>query len=219
MARFFDILLAGIALLILSPILLIVIVILRFTGENKIFYFQERVGKKEKIFSLIKFVTMVENSEEIGGDVTIKNDPRILPFGSFLRNSKINELPQLINIIIGDMSIVGFRPQTKNSFNLFSDSSRIKISENRPGLTGIGSLYFSNEEELLDAKKGRDINFYESIIVPYKENLEIWWCLNNNIGNYFYCIFLTALAVFVNRSLVEKLLWKSLPKPPEELTI
>ena len=177
MARFFDILLAGIALLMLSPLFFIVIIILRFTGENKIFYFQERVGKKEKIFSLIKFVTMVENSEEIGGDVTIKNDPRILPVGSFLRNSKINELPQLINIIIGDMSIVGFRPQTKNSFNLFSDSSRIKISENRPGLTGIGSLYFSNEEELLDAKEGRDINFYESIIVPYKENLEIWWCL------------------------------------------
>ena len=89
MARFFDILLAGIALLMLSPLFFIVIIILRFTGENKIFYFQERVGKKEKIFSLIKFVTMVENSEEIGGDVTIKNDPRILPFGSFLRNSKI----------------------------------------------------------------------------------------------------------------------------------
>lgn len=217
MVRFFDILFSSTAFLIVSPIFFIVIIILRFTGENKVFYLQERIGKEEKIFKLIKFVTMVENSEEIGGDVTVKNDPRILPFGSFLRNSKINELPQLINIIVGDMSVVGFRPQTKNSFNLFSDSSRKKISKNRPGLTGIGSLYFSNEEELLDSQKGRDINFYETIIVPHKENLEIWWCKNNNLVTYFYCIFLTALAVFVSRSLVERLLWESLPEPPEEL--
>ena len=217
MVRFFDILFSSIAFLIVSPIFFIVIIILRFTGENKVFYLQERIGKDEKTFQLSKFVTMVENSEEIGGDVTVKNDPRILPFGSFLRNSKINELPQLINIIVGDMSVVGFRPQTKNSFNLFSNSARIRISKSRPGLTGIGSLYFSNEEELLDSEKGRDINFYESIIVPHKENLEIWWCENNNLGTYFYCIFLTALAVFVNRSLVESLLWKSLPEPPEEL--
>ena len=113
MERFFDILFSGIAILILSPLFIVVILILRFTGEGEIFFLQDRIGKGGNKFKLFKFVTMIKNSPDMGtGTITIKNDPRILPFGKFLRKTKINELPQLLNIFFGDMCIIGPRPLT-----------------------------------------------------------------------------------------------------------
>ena len=118
MDRFFDILLSSLAISFFSIILLPVIIILRLTGEGEIFYLQKRIGKNNKEFYLLKFATMLKNSSKMqNGTVTIKNDPRVLPFGKFLRKSKINELPQLFNILKGDMSIIGPRPQTPNYFN------------------------------------------------------------------------------------------------------
>lgn len=219
MTRFFDIFFSSLAILALSPFLIPIMIVLRLTGEGKVFYFQERVGLKGKTFRLIKFATMLENSENMGsGDVTIKNDPRILPFGRFLRNSKINELPQLFNIFVGDMSVVGFRPQTPKSFNLYSVNGRKIISKNKPGLTGAGSIIFSNEEELLDSDSGKGMDFYHNIVVPYKEDLEIWWTDKASIQNYFYAIFLTIVALLSSRNILKKMLWKDLPKPPRELS-
>ena len=105
--RLLDLIIASIAIVLLSPLLLTVSIILKFTGEGEVFYVQERIGFKNEKFNIIKFATMVKNSPNIGaGEITINNDPRVLPIGKFLRKSKINELPQLWNILIGNMSLV-----------------------------------------------------------------------------------------------------------------
>ena len=130
MIRLFDIFFSGIALLILSPIFLVLILVLKFSGEGKIFFLQERVGKSGTYFKLFKFVTMIENSSNLGtGTITIENDPRILPLGHFLRKTKLNELPQLLNVFLGDMSVIGPRPQTKRCFNAFPEVSKAAIKK------------------------------------------------------------------------------------------
>ena len=117
MQRVFDIFFSGIALILLLPILLPLMFILRVTGEGEIFFLQNRVGLGGRYFRIFKFATMLKDSPNIGsGTVTVKNDPRILPMGEFLRKTKLNELPQLINIFSGAMSIIGPRPQTQRFF-------------------------------------------------------------------------------------------------------
>ena len=117
MERFFDVIFSGLALLVLSPLLVPIVLILMFSGEGEIFFFQERIGKDGKVFKLFKFATMLKDSPNIGtGTVTMKGDPRILPVGKFLRKTKINELPQLLNIFFGDMSVIG--PQTTDFSNI-----------------------------------------------------------------------------------------------------
>jgi len=148
--RFIDILIASIALVILSPILLPVILILSITGEKEVFYFQKRIGYLNKPFDIYKFATMLRNSPNMGtGEITLRNDPRVTSFGKFLRISKINELPQIINVLKGDMSIVGPRPLMKVSFDLYSDEVKEKIYLSKPGMTGIGSIVFRDEEKLV----------------------------------------------------------------------
>ena len=121
MDRFFDIIFSIFALLVFLPIFIIIILILKFTGEGEVFFLQERIGKGGKIFKLLKFATMLKDSPNIGtGTVTMKNDSRILPVGKFLRKTKINELPQLLNILFGDMSVIGPRPLTPQTFKSYS---------------------------------------------------------------------------------------------------
>ena len=104
MQRFLDILFSGVALLVLAPLLVPIMVILRFTGEGEVFYIQQRVGKDGEMFGLLKYATMLKDSPSLGtGTITVKDDPRVLPIGKFLRKTKINELPQLLNIIKGDI--------------------------------------------------------------------------------------------------------------------
>ena len=108
MERFFDILFSALALLVLSPLLLPIVLILKLSGEGEIFFLQERIGKGGQVFKLFKFATMLKDSPNIGtGTVTMKGDPRVLPVGKFLRKTKINELPQLLNIFFGDTSVIG----------------------------------------------------------------------------------------------------------------
>jgi len=121
MPRIIDILLSTLALLILLPLFIPIVIVLLLTGEHKVFYSQTRVGYKNQNFKILKFATMLSNSANMGsGSLTLKNDPRVLPFGSFLRKTKINELPQILNIIIGDLSIVGPRPQMQVDFEKYS---------------------------------------------------------------------------------------------------
>ncbi len=175
MKRFFDIILSGMAILVFSPLLLPVIIILKLTGEHYIFYTQERVGKGGKPFGLLKFATMLKDSPNMGsGDITEKNDPRVLPFGRFLRKTKINEMPQLFNIFLGDMSIIGPRPLTFRNFSYYSEAVQETINSLSPGLSGIGSIVFRDEESIL-AKSGMDYTeFYKQKIAPYKGALECW---------------------------------------------
>ena len=215
--RLFDFIFSLIALLVLSPLFITVIFILKITGEGEIFFVQKRHGLNQKEIKLLKFVTMVKNSENIGtGTVTLKHDPRILPFGRFLRKTKINELPQIINVLMGSMSVIGPRPQTERCFNAFPDSSKPIIASVKPGLSGIGSIVFRDEEEMLDATKDPDA-LYDDVIMPYKADIERWYTKNNSITMYFVLIFLTIyIIIFRTPNIVWKI-FPSLPLPPDDL--
>ena len=216
--RFFDIFFSGLALIVLSPLLVPIMIILKLTGEHEIFYLQERIGKDGKPFKLIKFATMLKDSPNIGtGTVTVKDDPRILPFGKFLRKTKINELPQLINILKGDMSIIGPRPQTQRCFLAFPKKSQKAIIKVKPGLSGIGSVVFRDEEEILDNPNIDRLKFYDDIIAPYKGELEEWFIEHRNLYTYFMLIFLTAWAVANPKTKLHFKVFRDLPKPPKEL--
>ena len=217
MQRFFDIVLSGIALVLLLPIFLPLIFILRMTGEGEIFFLQSRVGRGGKYFKLYKFATMQKDSPNIGtGTVTVKNDPRVLPIGKFLRRTKINELPQLFNIFNGDMSVIGPRPQTKRCFDAFPVQSQKEIIKVRPGLSGIGSIIFRNEEDMMSANNDPQ-KFYDEIIMSYKGSLEHWYVANQNIISYFIFIILTIWVVLGFSNAWVWKLFKDLPTPPEEL--
>ncbi len=217
MQRFFDIFFSGVAIVVLSPLLIPIIVILKFTGEGKVFFSQSRVGKGGKPFSLLKFATMLENSPNIGtGTVTLKDDPRVLPFGKFLRKSKLNELPQLINILLGDMSVVGPRPQTQRCFDAFLPAAQAAIVSVRPGLTGIGSIVFRDEESII-GQRNDSTAFYDSVLMPYKGQLEQWYVAHENVTNYLLLIACTAWVVIFPRSGVVWKIFKYLPPPPDGL--
>ena len=217
MQRILDIVFSGLALMALSPLLIPLIIFLRATGEGEVFFPQVRIGRGGKDFKLYKFATMLKDSPNIGnGTVTIYNDPRILPAGHLLRKTKINELPQLINIFIGDMSVIGPRPQAKRSFDAFSKPVQDIIIKVRPGLSGVGSIAFRNEEEMMHANNNPN-KFYDDIVMPYKGNLEKWYVDNQSIRTYLLLIILTLLVVISSNS---ELMWKifrGMPRPPEEL--
>jgi lipopolysaccharide/colanic/teichoic acid biosynthesis glycosyltransferase len=218
MTRLFDILLSLIALIVFLPFGLIIAVILRFTGEGEVFYTQERLGKNGKRFGLLKFATMLKNSPAIGtGDVTVKGDPRVLPFGKFLRKTKLNEVPQIINILIGDMSVVGPRPQTPKNFEYFPDEGKETIRSMRPGLTGIGSIVFRDEESIVE-RSGLDVErCYQEIIGPYKARLEEWYSQRQGIVTYFLLILMTAWVIIRPRSEPYRCIWPPLPPLPDSL--
>lgn len=217
MQRLFDIIFSGISLIFASPLLLPLIFLLKVTGEGEIFFMQNRVGKGGKTFKLLKFATMLKDSPNIGtGTVTIHNDPRVLPLGVFLRKTKINELPQLINIFKGDMSVIGPRPQTRRCFEAFPLKSQNEIIKVKPGLSGIGSVIFRNEDIIMKNINDPN-NFYDDVIMPYKGSLEEWYVSNHNIRSYFVLIFLTIWTVLLSNSSVAWSIFSDLPKPPDEL--
>lgn len=217
MQRVFDVLFSVIALIVLTPLVLPVAVILRVTGEGKIFFKQTRVGRGGKHFGLFKFATMLKNSPSIGtGTVTLRNDPRVLPVGRFLRKTKINELPQLINILQGDMSVVGPRPQTQRCFDAFPFELQQKIVQVRPGLSGLGPIVFRGEEDIL-ADHERSVVFYDEVIAPYKGEVEAWYVEHQSLFNYFAIICVTVWVVVFPRSDMVWRVFKDLPKPPPQL--
>ena len=158
---------------------------------------------------------MLSNSANMGsGSLTLKNDPRVLPFGSFLRKTKINELPQILNIIIGDLAIVGPRPQMQVDFEKYSADVQKKIYNVRPGLTGIGSIVFRDEESLISlaAENENPHDFYKRVIAPYKGELEIWYQDNRSIYLDFQLIFMTAWAIVTPETRLYEKWFEDLPK-------
>ena len=214
--RIFDILASGVAILILSPLLIPVIIGLSLTGEGHVWYKQERLGYRNKPFLIWKFATMLKNSANMpGGYITVKKDPRLTPMGDFLRKSKINELPQLFNIFVGRMSIVGPRPVMKVSFEAYPNNVKKVIYDVKPGLTGLGSIIFRDEEELITGvrNKGGDIHdFYVNKIYPHKGNLELWYQNNKSFMLDMKLIFLTAWVIFLPTSKLHEKWFKDLPK-------
>lgn len=220
MNRLFDLMLSSLALIALLPLLAPVVMLLSCTGEGKVFYRQERVGIRNKIFKLLKFATMLEDSPNLpGGDITQGDDPRVLPVGKILRKTKINELPQLINVLLGDISLIGPRPLTPKNFQFYSEEVQYKISSVRPGLSGIGSVVFRDEESVIASSKKNSVDCYKEDISPYKGELECWFIDNKSILLYLALILVTAWTVIFPKS---KIIWRifpTLPKPPESLAI
>ena len=212
--RFIDIILSTTAILILSPLLIPIMLILKFTGEKYIFYKQERIGQNDTPFNLLKFATMLIVSPNMeGGNITAKSDPRILPFGKFLRKYKINELPQIINIFFGDMSVVGRRPTVREHYDFYSQDVKNVISKYKPGLSGIASIVFRNEEQYFVYKDAtQNKKFYEEIITPYKGELELWYCENQSIFVDILLIIATILTVFSPSIKLHNYLFCTLPK-------
>ena len=214
MIRFFDLFFSFTAIILLSPLLLPLALLLLCTGEHKIFYKQKRVGLNGVPFNLLKFATMLENSPNLpGGDITSGNDPRVLPLGKFLRKTKLNELPQLVNIILGDISIVGPRPLTPNNFSFYDKKTQEILKKVKPGLTGIGSIVFRDEESIIQNSPKNPIDFYKEDISPYKGRLESWFIEKQSPAIYFILIFLTANSVLFPSSKLVWKIFKDLPFP------
>ena len=212
--RSFDITISFIALIILAPVFLTIIIILKFSGEGEVFYLQERHGFHNSKFQIWKFATMLKNSINIGtGSITLQNDPRVTKIGSFLRKTKINELPQIINILKGDISLVGPRPLVTQTFTAYNEEVQSKIYNVKPGLTGIGSIIFRDEESIISAVKDEDPHqFYKRVIAPYKGELEMWYQSNNSFFLDLQIIFLTAWVILVPNSKLYEKWFKNLPK-------
>lgn len=219
MQRFFDILFSGIAIIVLSPLLLVTMLILKCTGEHEVFYLQTRMGRGNRPFGIIKFATMLKNSMNMGaGGVTVRDDPRILPVGRVLRKTKINELPQLFNIFIGQMSIVGWRPLVVESYDQYSDEVKSYLSTVSPGLSGVGSIIFRDEEKYYQDLQD-PMEFYNRVILPYKGQVEIWYVQHKSIVLYFKVIILTVISVLNPKSTLYLKWFKGLPERPAELPL
>jgi lipopolysaccharide/colanic/teichoic acid biosynthesis glycosyltransferase len=183
------------------------------TGEHYVFYFQERIGFKNKKFFIWKFATMLKNSPNMtGGLHTTRRDPRILPMGGFLRKTKLNELPQLINILKGDMSVIGPRPLVDKTFAPYPDHVKAQIYNSKPGLSGIGSIIFRDEEKLLTETTMDKSEYYAQFISPYKGELELWYQKHLSFKTDILLIFLTVWVILSPESQLPFKVFKDLPK-------
>lgn len=211
--RLIDIFISSLLLVVLLPLLLPIAIILKCSGEGYIFYYQKRIGYKNKYFNIIKFATMLKNSPNIGtGSITLRNDPRLLPMGKFLRMTKINELPQILNVLKGDMSIVGPRPLVDRTFNAYPENIRPLVYDSKPGITGIGSIIFRDEEELISNSGMPPHEFYEKVIAPYKGALEMWYNKNKGLYVDVMIMFMTAWAIVFSKSDLVRKVFKGLPE-------
>tara|TARA_Y100001958_G_C21204199_1_gene530471 strand:- start:487 stop:1152 length:666 start_codon:yes stop_codon:yes gene_type:complete len=212
--RLFDIIVSIVTLTLLLPLFIPIIILLRITAEGEVFYFQERVGLKNSRFQIWKFATMLKNSINMGtGSITLQNDFRVTPIGKFLRKTKINELPQIINILKGDISLVGPRPLVTKTFSAYSEEIQSKIYNVKPGLTGIGSIIFRDEESLISAVEDEDPHeFYKRVIAPYKGELEMWYQNHKSFILDLQLIFITAWVILFPESRLYEKWYKDLPK-------
>lgn len=198
----------------LLPLFIPIIVVLKLTAEGEVLYFQERIGLNNSRFQIWKFATMLKNSMNMGtGSITLQNDFRVTPIGKFLRKTKINELPQIINILKGDISLVGPRPLVTKTFLAYSKEIQSTIYNVKPGLTGIGSIIFRDEESIISAVKEEDPHeFYKRVIAPYKGKLELWYQEHKSLVLDLQLIFLTAWVILFPESRLYEKCFKNLPK-------
>lgn len=213
--RLVDFVVALVLLVILIVPFAVIMVALRLTGEGEVFYRQNRIGYRNSTFGIWKFATMLKNSPSLlTGSLTVRGDPRVTPLGHALRATKINELPQLLNVLTGDMSFVGPRPQMNVDFEVYPERVRDTIYDARPGVTGIGSIVFRDEERLL-SKPGIDPRkFYAEEIAPYKGELEMWYLEHRSLLLDFRLLLLTVWVVLRPESHIVYRTLKDLPPRP-----
>lgn len=211
--RILDVIVSLFSITLLIPIFIPIIILLRFTAEGEVFYFQERIGINNSKFYIWKFATMLKDSMNLGtGSITLQNDFRVTKLGKFLRKTKINELPQIINILKGDISLVGPRPLVTKTFEAYSHEVQAKIYNIKPGLTGIGSIVFRDEEKIISSIKDEDPHiFYKRKIAPYKAKLEMWYQSNRSFILDLKLIFITAWVILFSKSRLYEKWFKDLP--------
>lgn len=192
--RFFDIVVSLLGILVTSPILLVVSLLVKLTSKGPVFYKQERIGKGEKPFFILKFRTMVVNADQQGLKITVGGDKRITGVGMVLRKTKLDELPQLFNVLFGQMSLVGPRPEVAEYVAMYTEEQK-KVLSVRPGITDYASVCFRNENEILAQAEDPQKEYIEHIMplklrynAKYIEEMSIWTDLK--------LIFLTAYVIF-----------------------
>lgn len=217
MGRLLNIIISIFLIVFLAPLFIFVLVVLKFSGDGELIYKQARIGYQQRVFHIYKFATMIKNSENLGsGTLTMLNDPRVFPFGAFLRKTKINELPQIFNILFGDMTIVGPRPILPDGEKNYSDSESKYIRSVLPGVTGIGSLILRDEESFY-AHRDDARDFYKNVISPYKAKIELWYVDNKSLMLDVKIIIFTVIAIIYPKMKLNKF-FKGLPKMPRELS-
>lgn len=195
MIRILDIALSFIGLVVLSPLILIITGIIKLDSKGPVFFKQLRVGKWNADFYLFKFRTMRTNSEKTGQLTVGGRDPRITEIGYVLRKYKIDELPQLLNVFFGQMSLVGPRPEVRKYVNLYSREQRNVLSV-KPGVTDYASIEYADENEILGKADDPERVYIEKIMIE-KLELNQKFIANPNLENYFNVIFLTLKKVFI----------------------
>jgi len=211
-----DILFAMAGIIIFMPFFIPLAIALKLTGEGYIFYLQERRGYKNRMFKIWKFATMLKASPGLGtGSITVRNDWRLTPMGKYLRGSKVNEIPQLINILLGEMSVVGPRPLMEADFVKFSPEIQDHFYDCKPGLTGIASIVFRDEEKL-HSESGMDPHEFDRLhLAPYKGALELWYHDHMSLRTDFLIILLTAIVIVLPENQLAFRLFKDLPARPD----
>ena len=189
--RIFDFICSTLGLIILSPILIAIVVKIKIDSDGPVFFKQIRVGEKKKEFEILKFRTMVVDAEKLGRQITVGNDSRITKVGGFLRKYKLDELPQLINVFKGDMSLVGPRPEVPRYVKLYNEEQR-KVLEVKPGITDLASIRYRDENDLLGESENPD-DLYINTIMPDKLALNLVYINKNNVFFDIYIILKTII--------------------------
>lgn len=195
--RFFDIVCALIGLVVLSPLFLVIAVWIKLDSNGPVFFRQVRVGRNGKPFRIHKFRTMGVNSESVGR-LTVGNDSRVTRSGHFLRKSKIDELPQLIDVVVGNMSLVGPRPEVQEFIDCYPSEVRRVVLSVRPGITDLASIEMVDENEIL-AKYTDSRKAYIEQILPIKQQYYVDYVRNNSLFEDINIIFKTIYKI-VNRN-------------------
>lgn len=177
--RIFDLVVGTFGLIVVSPIILICAILAKFQSPGPVFYRAERVGLDGEIFSMYKFRTMVANADSIGSGLTAYRDPRITEIGRFLRKTKLDELPQLLNVLKGDMSIIGPRPEAPGYVKFYTEEQR-KVLAVRPGITGPAQIENRNEDEKLEGCDNTE-KFYVNVLMPKKLEIDLRYAKNHNL--------------------------------------
>jgi lipopolysaccharide/colanic/teichoic acid biosynthesis glycosyltransferase len=187
--RLFDLFFTIPGLIVLLPLFLIIALLIKFDDGAAVFFFQERIGWRGKPFRMWKFRSMVVNAEKIGTQLTVGRDNRITRVGHFLRASKIDELPQLINVLLGEMSLVGPRPEVPRYVNLYTPE-QAKVLELVPGMTDLASIAYRNENDILANSLDPEREYIEKI-VPDKIQINLQYAVRASIWNDFLVILKT----------------------------
>ena len=197
MIRIIDIIIASSALIIFFPLLLLISIVIKLTSKGPIFYKQVRVGLNGFDFNLYKFRSMCIGADKRGLLTVGDKDRRITTVGYFIRKYKLDEIPQLINVLIGDMSIVGPRPEVRKYVDKYDDHQK-KILSIKPGITDIASIKYKNENKILAMSKNPEFH-YINIIMPDKIKYNFQYINNYSLKEYFKIIFATISALLINR--------------------